>query len=170
MEELRKKKHIPILRFLFYTAFAFGLLWFCQSDFFLARIVLPLTANYYGMTLSVSKAGYHFFNNKILFADDLMLMDDRGNELTIKRAEVHLSLFNLLRGKCRINDATLRGIHLNIIKPVPGTGDMTLPDLSGFHIGPIYMSNIMITHGKWRLHIRDFQSSGAKGRRFSRQT
>ena len=159
MEELRKKKHLPALRVLFYTAFLFVLLWFFQSDFFIARIVLPLTANYYGMTLTVSNAGYHFFNNKMLFADDLMLMDDRGNELTVKRAELHLSLFGLLRGKYQINDATLRGIHLNIRNPIPETGNMTIPDPAGFHIGPVHMSNIMITHRKWRLHIRDFQSS-----------
>ncbi len=161
MEELRKKKHLPVLRVLFYTAFVFILLWFFQSDFFIARIALPFTANYYGMTLTVSNAGYHFFNNKMLFADDLMLMDDQGNELTVKRAELHLSLFGLLRGKYQINDATLRGIHLNIRNPIPETGNMTIPDPAGFHIGPVHMSNIMITHGKWRLHIRDFQSSGA---------
>ena len=126
MEELRKKKHLPVLRFLFYTAFVFVLLWFCQSDFFIARIVLPLTANYYGMTLTVSNAGYNFLNKKMLFADDLMLMDERGNELTVKRAEFHLSLFGLLRGKYHIDDATLRGIHLNIINPVPETGNMTM--------------------------------------------
>ena len=160
MDELRKKKQLPVLRVLFYTAFVFILLWFFQSDFFIARIALPLTANYYGMTLTVSNAGYHFFNNKMLFADDLMLMDDRGNELTVKRAELHLSLFGLLRGKYQINDATLRGIHLNIRNPIPETGNMTIPDPAGFHIGPVHMSNIMITHGKWRLHIRDFQSSG----------
>ena len=55
---VRFKKNRSGLRLLFYTAFITLLLWFFQSDFLITRIVLPLVANHYGYTLTVSNAGY----------------------------------------------------------------------------------------------------------------
>lgn len=149
------------MRFIFYTAFIFAILCFFQSDFFIARIALPLTANYYGLTLTVSNAGYDFLGNSTLFANDLVLMDDDGNELIIKRAELHLSLFPLLRGKYHISDATFREISLNVVNLPQAEKKITLPDPTRFSIGPIHMSNISISYGDRELYIRDFQFSGA---------
>ncbi|MBR2426326.1 MAG: hypothetical protein IKB16_06255 [Lentisphaeria bacterium] len=154
------KKHLPTMRFLFYTLFAITILWFFQSDFFVARIVLPLTANYYGCTLTVSRAGYNFLTNNILFADELVLTGDNGNELTVKRAEIRLSFFRLLRGCLHIKDATLRDINVKIITFPEGGDNETSFDPDRFHIGAVHMSKITITHGSRELYIQQLQSSG----------
>ena len=156
---VRFKKNRSGLRLLFYTAFITLLLWFFQSDFLITRIVLPLVANHYGYTLTVSNAGYSIFSNRF-FVEDLTLTDDNGNRCTVFKGEARISFFRLLRGCFHINDITARRVRVEIVSLKPDTERSFSLEPERFHIGTVSMVSVAVFHGPWMLYLPRIQSSG----------